>query len=247
MRTFLIWALAAALPAAASAADVTVSAAASLTNAFRELAQAFEAAHPGDKVLLNFAASDPLVQQIAKGAPVDVFASADQEAMDKAEALKLLAPGTRRDFVTNTVVVVVPTASALKPATLADLDVPAVQRLTTGNPASVPIGRYAKDALTKAGVWARLEPKFVYGGSVRQSLDYVARGEVDAGFVYATDVMAQKDKVRAVLTVPTTAPVRYPVAVLAGAPQPQLARSFAQYVLSPAGQAILGKHGFTRP
>ena len=247
MRKFLLWTLAATLPAAASAADVTVSAAASLTNAFRELAQAFESAHPGDKVLLNFAASDPLVQQIAKGAPVDVFASADQEAMDKAEALKLVAAGTRRDFVANTVVLIVPAASAFKPAALADLDAATVVRLTTGNPASVPIGRYARDALMKAGVWARLEPKFVYGASVRQSLDYVARGEVDAGFVYATDVMAQKDKVRAVLTVPTTSPVRYPIAVLAGAPQPALARSFVQYTLSPAGQAILVKYGFARP
>jgi len=247
MRKILLWALAATLPAAASAAEVTVSAAASLTNAFRELAQAFEAAHPGDKVLLNFAASDPLVQQIAKGAPVDVFASADQEAMDKAEALTLVAAGTRRDFVANTVVLIVPAASAFKPATLADLDVPSVQRLTTGNPASVPIGRYAKDALAKAGVWTRLESRFVYGASVRQSLDYVARGEVDAGFVYATDVMAQKDKVRAVLTVPTVAPVRYPIAVLAGAPQPALARSFVQYTLSAPGQAILAKYGFVRP
>jgi molybdate transport system substrate-binding protein len=247
MRRILFWALAAALPAAASAAEVTVSAAASLTNAFRELAQAFEAVHPGDRVLLNFAASDPLVQQIAKGAPVDVFASADQEAMDKAEALKLVAAGTRRDFAGNTVVLIVPAASAFKPATLADLDAQSVQRLTTGNPASVPIGRYARDALAKAGVWARLEPKFVYGGSVRQSLDYVARGEADAGFVYATDVMAQKDRLRAVLTVPTPAPVRYPIAVLAGAPQPALARSFVQYTLSPPGQAILVKYGFVRP
>jgi len=247
MRKIFLLALAAALPAAASAAEVTVSAAASLTNAFRELAQAFEAAHPGDRVLLNFAASDPLVQQIAKGAPVDVFASADQEAMDKAEALTLVAAGTRRDFVANTVVLIVPAASAFRPATLADLDVQSVQRLTTGNPASVPIGRYAKDALMKAGIWARLEPRFVYGASVRQSLDYVARGEVDAGFVYATDVMAQKDKVRAVLTVPTTSPVRYPIAVLAGAPQPALARGFVQYTLSPPGQAILAKYGFVRP
>ena len=245
MRKFLICAFAAILPVAACAADVTVSAAASLTNAFRELAQSFEAAHPGDRVLLNFAASDPLVQQIAKGAPVDVFASADQETMDKADALKLVAVGTRQDFVGNTVVLIVPAASAFRPAGLADLRT--AQRLTTGNPASVPIGRYTKEALMKAEVWQQLEAKFVYGASVRQSLDYVARGEVDAGFVYATDVMAQKDKVRAVLTVPTTTPVRYPIAVLAGAPQPALARSFVQHALSPAGQAILARYGFARP
>ena len=249
MRKLLLCAVTAALSTAmpAQAAEITVSAAASLTNAFRELAQAFAAAHPGERVLLNFAASDPLVQQIAKGAPVDLFASADQDAMDKAERLKLLAPGTRRDFATNTVVLVVPAASNVKVAGLADLNVPGVQRLTTGNPASVPIGRYAREALTQAGVWTQLEGRFVYGASVRQSLDYVARGEVDAGFVYATDVMAQKDKVKVVLAVPTATPVTYPIAVLAGAPQPQLARRFAAYALSPAGQAILVKYGFGRP
>jgi len=249
MRKLLLCAVATALSAAipARAAEITVSAAASLTNAFRELAQSFAEANPGERVLLNFAASDPLVQQIAKGAPVDVFASADQEAMDKADKLKLLAPGTRKDFATNTVVLVVPAASTLKVAALADLNTSGVQRLSTGNPASVPIGRYAKEALTQAGVWAQVEGKFVYGASVRQSLDYVARGEVDAAFVYATDVMAQKDKVKVVLNVPTASPVTYPIAVLAGAPQPQLARRFAAYALSPAGQAILVKYGFGRP
>ncbi|MBB3223085.1 molybdate ABC transporter substrate-binding protein [Pseudoduganella umbonata] len=233
----------AAIPMLASAADITVSAAASLTNAFKELAQAFEAAHPGNRVLLNFAASDPLVQQIAKGAPVDVFASADQEAMDKAENRKLIAPGTRRDFVSNTVVLVVPAGSRI--ASLADLR--GAQRLTTGNPASVPIGRYTQEALAKAGLWPGLEAKFVFGTSVRQSLDYVARGEADAGFVYATDVMAQKGKVKAVATIPTATPVRYPIAVIANAPQPALARQFADYAASGAGQQILAKYGFGKP
>lgn len=235
--------VAAALPLMAGAADLTVSAAASLTNAFRELAQAFEATHPGNKVLLNLAASDPLVQQIAQGAPVDVFASADQEAMDKAQQQGLLAAGTRRDFASNTVVLVVPAGSRI--AALGDLQ--SAARLTTGNPASVPIGRYTRQALEQAGLWQALQPKFVFGTSVRQSLDYVARGEADAGFVYATDVMAQKDKVRAVLTLPTPTPVRYPIAVIATAPQARLARQFTDYTMSAAGQAILAKYGFGKP
>ncbi|AXA91296.1 molybdate ABC transporter substrate-binding protein [Massilia sp. YMA4] len=232
-----------AVPLCAGAADLTVSAAASLSNAFKELAQAFEAANPGDKVLLNFAASDPLVQQIAKGAPVDVLAAADQDAMDKAERAKLLAAGTRRDFVSNTVVLVVPGGSRI--ATLADLN--GAARLTTGNPASVPIGRYTREALEQAGLWQALAPRFVFGASVRQSLDYVARGEADAGFVYATDVMAQKDKVRAVLTLPTVTPVRYPIAVTANAAQPRLARRFIDFAAVGPGQAILLRHGFGKP
>jgi molybdate transport system substrate-binding protein len=231
----------------AAAAEITVSAAASLGNAFKEAAQAFEAAHPGDKVLLNFAASDALVAQMAKGAPVDVFAAADQEAMDKAQALELVLPATRRNFVSNSVVLVVPIGSALQLSKLDDLRQPAITRLTTGNPASVPIGRYARAALSKAGLWSVLEPKMVWGTSVRQSLDYVARGEADAGLVYATDVAAQAGKVKAAFTVATDTPVTYPLAVLKAAPNAQGARQFADFLLSAAGQTILARHGFGHP
>jgi len=233
--------------ATAAATEITVSAAASLTNAFKEIGAAYEKQHAGDKVHFNFAASDPLVQQIGKGAPVDVFASADQEAMDKAESLKLLAPGTRRNFVTNSLVLIAPANSKLALNGVADLRQPAVTRVTMGNPASVPVGRYARQALEQAGLWGSVEPKVIFGTSVRQSLDYVARGEVDAGFVYATDAIVQKDKVRVIARVPTATPISYPIAVIATAPQPAAARTFADYVLAPAAQAILARHGFGRP
>ena len=244
----LTLALAASLAmGAAGAADITVSAAASLTNAFRDVAQAFEAAHPGNKVLLNFAASDALVQQIAKGAPVDVFASADQDAMDKADGLKLLAPGSRRNFVSNSLVLIVPAASTLTLKSVADLRQPGVARITIGNPASVPIGRYAREVLEKAGEWRAVESKMIYAVSVRQSLDYVARGEVDAGVVYATDVGAQKDKVKVAVPLQSVTPVTYPVAALSGAPNGAGAAQFVAYLVAPAGQAILAKYGFGRP
>ncbi|HWW68625.1 MAG TPA: molybdate ABC transporter substrate-binding protein [Duganella sp.] len=233
--------------ATASATDITVSAAASLTNAFKEIGAAYEKDHAGDKVLFNFAASDPLVQQIAKGAPVDVFASADQEAMDKAESLKLLAAGSRRDFATNTLVLIAPANSKLALKGTVDLQKAAVSRVTMGNPASVPVGRYAKQALEQAKLWTAVEPKVIFGTSVRQSLDYVARGEVDAGFVYATDAIVQKDKVQVIATVPTATPVSYPIAAIAAGPQPAAGRKFADYVLAPAAQAILARHGFGRP
>lgn len=229
------------------ATDITVSAAASLTNAFKDIGAAYEKEHAGDKVLFNFAASDPLVQQIAKGAPVDVFASADQDAMDKAESLKLLAAGSRRDFATNTLVLIAPANSKLALTGVADLRQAAVTRVTMGNPASVPVGRYTRQALEQARLWTAVEPKAIFGTSVRQSLDYVARGEVDAGFVYATDAIVQKDKVRVIATLPTTTPVSYPIAAIAAGPQPAAGRKFVDYVLSPAAQAILARHGFGRP
>ena len=233
--------------AAAQAADLTVSAAASLTNAFKELAPVFESQNPGTKVLLNFASSDTLLAQIAKGAPADVLASADQETLDRAEAQKLVVPGTRHDFVGNALVVVTPADSTLGLKALADLQRPEVRHVGLGNPASVPAGRYAKGALDAAHLWTAIEPKAVMAQNVRQALDYVARGEVEAGFVYSTDAFTQKDKVRIAFAVPTDKPIVYPIAAVASGPNPDAARKFIDFVQSPASQAVLARFGFQKP
>jgi molybdate transport system substrate-binding protein len=229
------------------ATDLTVSAAASLTNAFQELGPAFEVQNPGTKVLFNFATSDTLLAQIAKGAPADVFAAADQDTMDRAEAQKLITPGSRRNFVGNTLVLVTPSDSVLNLKTLADLQKPDVKRIALGNPASVPAGRYAKGALEAAHLWNAVQPKAVFVQNVRQSLDYVARGEVEAGFVYGTDAAVQKDKVRVAFTIPTEATIRYPIATVTGTPNADVARKFIDFVLSPSGQTVLTRYGFQKP
>lgn len=229
------------------AAELTVSAAASLTNAFRELVPLFEAQEPGTKVLLNFGASGALLQQIAKGAPVDVFASADQETMDQAQAQGLLKPAQRRDFVSNTLVLIVPAGATLVPRQLSDLKDTGYARVAMGLPASVPVGRYTRDVLEKAGLWPAIGPRMIGAQNVRQALDYVARGEVNAGFVYATDAASMPGKVRVAFTVPTNAPVRYPIAALADAPQPELAQKFTAFVQTPASRAVLTRHGFGKP
>ncbi len=231
---------------AAHAADLTVSAAASLTNAFKELGPVFEAQNSGTTVVFNFGASDALLAQIAKGAPADIFASADQEAMDRADAQKLLVPQTRRNFVSNTLVVITPIDSTLGLTALADLQRPEVKRITLGN-AAVPFGRYSRGALEAARLWAAVEPKAVYGQNVRQSLDYVARGEVEAGFVYTTDAAVQKDKVKVAFTVATETPISYPIAAVAGSPNPDAARKFVAFVLSPSAQSIMARYGFGKP
>lgn len=229
------------------AAELTVSAAASLSNAFRDMAPAFEAAHPGTKLLFNFAASDALLSQIAKGAPVDVFASADQDTMDKAEQQRLLLAGTRQNFASNRLVLITPLAGGLPLKQLADLQQAKVQRVALGRPEGVPAGRYARSALDAAKLWPAIEPKAVYAQNVRQALDYVARGEAEAGFVYATDAAVQKDKVRVLLTVPTDTPITYPVAAVAGGGSPELGRRFTDFLLSPAAQAVLARYGFQKP
>jgi molybdate transport system substrate-binding protein len=230
----------------AGAADLTVSAAASLTNAFNEIGPAFEAAQPGTKVQFNYGASGALLQQIARGAPVDVFASADEETMDQAEQQGLVKAAGRIDFVRNTLVVIVPRDAATVPRALADLDGATFKRVAIGLPASVPVGRYTKAVLEKARLWTSIEARMIGAQSVRQALDYVARGEVDAGFVYGTDAALMPDKVRVAFTVPTDRPVRYPIAVVAGSAN-AAAEAFVAFVASAPAQSVLAKYGFGKP
>lgn len=228
------------------AADLVVSAAASLTNSFKSLAQSYEAKHPGTKLILNFGASDVLMQQIVQGAPADVFVSADQVAMDKAVAEKVVDPGTRKDFAANQVVLITPKDSQIAIKSLKDLAQPAVKRVAYGNPASVPLGRYAKTALEAAGQWDAVSAKAVNAQNVRQTLDYVVRGEVDAGFVFATDAIMVKDKVNVAVPVPTS-PVTFPLAITTVTKQADEARRFVAFVSSAEGQEILAKFGFLKP
>ena len=239
--------LAATLSLAGHAAELTVSAAASLANAFKDIGPQFEAAYPGNKVQFNFAASGALLQQIAKGAPADVFASADQVTMNQAQEQKLIKTASRRNFVSNALVVIVPVGSANAPKAVADLAQAAYARIAIGLPASVPVGRYTQGVLEAAGLWGVIEPKMIGANNVRQALDYVARAEVDAGFVYATDAALLPDKVKVALSVPTAAPILYPVAPVASSTNPDLAQKFVDFLAAPAAQAVLTKYGFGKP
>jgi molybdate transport system substrate-binding protein len=227
-------------------ADLVVSAAASLSNAFGDIGKAYEVKHPGNKIVLNFAASDVLLKQIEQGAPADVFASADEVTMDKASASKMTDASTRKDFAANTLVLIVG-ANAKTPHTLQELTAADYQHIAIGNPDSVPAGRYAKEALDSAQLWDKLRPQIVPAQNVRQALDYVARGEAQAGFVYATDAQTQRDKVQVAMTVPTATPVRYPIAVTNKSQHADLARDFVAFIVSPDGEAVLKKYGFSAP
>ena len=234
-------------PLSAGAAELTVSAAASLTNAFTEMTEAFEKKHSGVTVTTNFAASNPLLRQIEEGAPVDVFASADQATMNKARDKKLIAESTRVNFALNDLVLITPADSTLGLAGPNDLSGDKVQKIAVGNPESVPAGRYAKAALTASGLWESLAPKYIMGESVRQTLDYVSRGEVDAGIVYGTDAKQAGDKVTVAAVLSGHEPVLYPIAVIKDARAAKEAQAFIDFVLSDEGAAILAKYGFNKP
>jgi len=131
--------------------------------------------------------------------------------------------------------------------TLQDLTRPTVKRIAVGKLATVPVGRYTKQALDAAKLWTVLEPRFVQADSVRQVLDYVARAEVEAGFVYRTDAALMGDRVKVVMSPPVTTPITYPVAVVAHSRQKELAHAFAAYLLSDTAQQVLARHGFGKP
>jgi molybdate transport system substrate-binding protein len=228
------------------AVEIVVCAAASLTDAFREIGKAFEAAHPGATVAFSFAASDVLATQIAKGAPADVFASADEEAMNRAERDRVLRSATRRNFVSNRLALIVP-AKAAPIEKLRELEGPEFSSIAIGSPKTVPAGRYARQALEQANLWTRLSERFVFASNVRQALEYVARGETEAGFVYVTDAALMRDKVSIAFEVPTPTAIRYPIAVTAASREPALAQSFIEFLATPPMQQVLVRYGFGLP
>jgi molybdate transport system substrate-binding protein len=247
----LVVAVAASLLVASGAVaqEVTLSVAISLKEATEDLGRIFMAAHPGVTLRYNFGASGDLQKQIEAGAPVDVFLSAAQRQMDDLERQKLIVASTRRAFARNVLVVVKPADSTLdisKPSDLLELK---VAHIAIGNPKTVPAGQYAEESLRALGLWDRVQPKLVFAENVRQVLDYVARGEVEAGFVYTTDAATRAQGVKEAFRAPEDSyrPVVYPGAVVAVSKQPALAQAFLDLLASPQGRGVLGRFGFPPP
>ena len=247
IKVGLLAALLCAASLAVQAQQLTVSAAASLTEALREIATRFEAGRPGVSLRMNFAASGPLLQQIVQGAPADVFVSADEETVTRGVQAQVLDADSRRVFAGNTLVLIRPLKNAPDLASPADLVRPEFKRIAIGKPATVPAGRYTQQALVAAGVWDSLQARLVPSDSVRQVLDYVSRGEVEAGFVYRTDAALMATKVQVVATVGGHVPIRYPAVVVSASPFKALAGDFVAFLSGPVAQAILARRGFTAP
>jgi molybdate transport system substrate-binding protein len=239
-------ALALCLPGSAVAQSLRVSAAVSMKDAVTEIGRGFAAGRPGVTVLYNWGSSGELQKQIEAGAPIDLFISAATLQMDELDKRGLLVPGTRRVFARNVLTVVKPSGSRMDIAGPADLGEAKVARIVIGNPRTVPAGQYAEESLRALGLWERVRPKLILAENVRQALDYVNRGEVDAGFVYATDVATRGQAVKEAFrpAEDTYRPIVYPAAVVAGSRQPVLAREFVDMLVSREGQGVLGRHGF---
>jgi molybdate transport system substrate-binding protein len=231
----------------ARAADTTVFAAASLTDALREASALWrQQGHPAPT--LSFGASSTLAKQIAQGAPANLFASADVKWMDFLDQKSLIAAGTRRNLLGNSLVLIVP---ADRPAhvDLTNGDAIAhllgdVGRLAVGDPAHVPAGLYAAQALRHLGVWDALKSRLAPAADVRSALLLVERGEAPAGIVYATDAAASR-RVAVAGTFPADShdPIVYPFAVVKAGDTPQ-ARALLDFMAGPQAVAVFARHGF---
>jgi molybdate transport system substrate-binding protein len=235
--------------AGAEAQEMTLSVAVSLKEAIEDLGKSFAASRPGLTLRYNFGASGDLQKQIEAGAPVDLFLSAAQRQMEELEKKNLIVAARRRAFARNVLTVVKPADSRVDISKAADLADSRVGRIALGNPKTVPAGQYAEESLKALGLWERLQPKMVFTENVRQSLDYVARGEVDAGFVYTTDLAARAQGIKEAFrpAEDTYRPIVYPVAIVAASKQQALAQAFIDLLVSESGQVVLARFGFQRP
>jgi molybdate transport system substrate-binding protein len=233
----------------ALAQEATFSVAISMKDAVRELGRAFTTARPGVTLRYNVGASGDLQKQIEAGAPVDLFISAAERQMNELEKKRLVVGASRRVFARNALTVVKPADSRVDIARPSDLLGARVTRIVIGNPKTVPIGQYAEESLRALGLWDRVQPKLVLAENVRQALEYVARGEVEAGFVYTTDAALAGARVKEAFRPAddTYRPVLYPVAVVAGARHARLAQAFIDLLVSAEGRAVLQRHGFQPP
>jgi molybdate transport system substrate-binding protein len=216
--------------------EISFSAAVSLQDALREIGTQFQTKHPEIKVNFNFGASGVLQKQIEQGAPVDIFASASQLEMEALDGKGLIIKSTRTNFTRNKLVIIA--SSRLTIEKLKTLD-----KITIGDPRTVPAGRYAQTFLENAGVYEMVKPKLIFAENVRQVLDYVERGEVDAGFVYFSDTIKSNMNVSSIND-SLYPPIVYPIAVINGSHQPAISRQLIEYIQSNEGQAILQKYGF---
>lgn len=209
------------------------------------MAEHFEA-RTGRAVDLNFGSSGQLAQQIERGAPVDVFASADADHVARLARAGVLVPGSERAYVRGRLVVYVPAGGAASIRRLEDLARPEVERVAIAHPEHAPYGVAAREALAAAGLWEALAPRLVTGENARQALEYARTGNVDAALVpYSLAAGARDGRI---LEVPGELyrPVDHVIAVVAGARE-RAARDFVDYVLSEEGRALLARHGFDPP
>ncbi|WP_261302989.1 molybdate ABC transporter substrate-binding protein [Paenibacillus andongensis] len=228
--------------------ELTISAAASLTDAFKEIQTNYENKNKQIKLNFNFGASGALQQQIEQGAPADLFFSAATKNMKTLVDKQLIEPSQQKNMLINELVLVVPADGKVTVQKVEDLTNETIKHLAVGEPQTVPAGSYAKEALTNAKLWDTLQAKIVQGKDVRQVLTYVESGNAEAGFVYKTDALTSKN-VKAVFSVDpkTYTPIEYPAGIVKATKHSKETTDFYTYLQSKEAQDVFVKYGFTIP
>lgn len=231
-------------PPAASADNIVVSAAASLTDALKEIGRMYQSKSK-NRVTFVFASSSTLARQIEAGAPADVFFSADVQTMNALERNGRLEPGTRKQLLSNQLVIIVPADKPTLVNSPEDLLDPRVRRIALAEPSSVPAGVYTKAYLESLGLWDKVKPKVVPVLDVRATLASVESGNVEAGLVYKTDAASSK-RVKTVFEVPIGKgpKIIYPVAILKESKSKAAAKEFLNVMVSPSGVNVFKRYGF---
>ncbi len=225
---------------------LNISAAASLTDALTEINNLYAKDNSNVTITPNFASSGTLQKQIEQGAPCDVFVSAAAAQMDNLEKGSLIVTESRKNLLNNKVVLVVPADSTLGLTSFNDLTKETVKKIAIGDPKSVPAGTYGQQALDKLGITEAVQPKLILGSDVRQVLNYVESGDVDAGIVYSTDaVVSSKVKVAASAPAEINAKIVYPVAIIKASQNTGAAQDYIDYLFSTEAKDIFEKFGFT--
>jgi molybdate transport system substrate-binding protein len=244
---FLLFLLLTLAPLQARAQTLTVFAAASLTDAMRQISDLWmKAGHEAPRQ--SFASSSTLARQVENGAPANIFGSADEQWMNYLAKKDLIVADTRKDLLGNDLVLVVPSSHPVRIKIEPGFDLAALLgadgRLSTGDPAHVPVGIYAEQALRKLGLWDKVGLRLAPAADVRSALLLVERGEAPAGIVYATDAAASKAvSVAGVFPDSSHDPVTYPFAVMKGGDTPE-ARAFLAFLSSPAVREVWTRNGF---
>jgi molybdate transport system substrate-binding protein len=224
--------------------ELNISAAASLTDALKEINALYVQKNPNVTITPNFASSGTLQTQIEQGAPADVFISAAAKQMDALQQGGLIIESTRQNLLNNKVVLIVPSDSTLNITSFNDLTSDKVKQIAIGEPKAVPAGAYAQQAFDELGITAQINSKLVFGSDVRQVLTYVESGNVDAGIVYSTDAITSA-KVKVVANAPADIIIVYPVAVVKASKNQDAAKKYEDFLFSTQAAAVFEKYGFS--
>lgn len=244
LATILNWLNPSAVVAQTNA-TLLVSAAASLQDALKEIQPLFQKTQSNIKVNYNFGASGALQQQIEQGAPADIFFSAATKQMNALQDKNLILPDTRRNLLTNSLDLIVPSNSRLNIDSFSQLTGTNVKRIAVGEFRSVPVGQYSEELFQKLGILQQVKPKLVFGNNVRNVLAAVESGNADAGIVYTTDAKTS-DKVRVVATASEnlSSPIVYPIAVISSSKNPEAAKEYIQLLTAKQARTVFEKYGF---